>query len=423
MQRGFALLILIAFTISATPRQAGATRPVMTSAAVTMPGAPNCPIFPADNVWNTDISHLPVAANSAAMIQSIGLTTGLHPDFGTVWDGQPNGIPYNVVSDSQPKVHLSFLYAGESDPGPYPIPTNPQIEAGSDRHLLIVDKDTCTLYEIYAAQQNTDGSWSAGSGAIWNLNSNALRPDGWTSADAAGLPILPGLARYDEVAAGVIAHALRFTAQHTRDMHIYPARHDAGVANAAYPPMGLRVRLKASVDISHFTPDVQVILTALKKYGMILADNGSNWYISGVPDPRWNDSTLHTLNQITGSDFEVVDTSTLVNGPDPTPATPGVTVTGTPARPTGTGTAPPPHPTFTATHTPVSATATHTPVSATATRTRTATPLPPARTVTGTPVLPTATATHTPVAHTETRTPTPTATHTAVPVATTAKAH
>src|SRR5579872_4442283 len=220
--------------------------------SVTLPGAPGCVVFPSNNVWNMDISKLPVASNSSAMIRAIGFTRGLHPDFGSYLG---YGIPYNVVDGSQvPKVHVSFMYADESDAGPYPIPSRPQIEGGSDRHLLVVDKRTCTLYELWAAQENADGTWSAGSGAIWNLSSNVLRPNGWTSADAAGLPILPGLVRYDEVAAGLIAHALRFTAPHTRNMHIYPARHDAGANNAALPPMGLRIRLKASVNISMFSP-------------------------------------------------------------------------------------------------------------------------------------------------------------------------
>jgi len=276
-----------------------------------LPGAPNCPIFPSTNVWNKDISALPVARNSATLIASIGLNIGLHPDFGS---NPAYGIPYNIADSSTPKVSVKFTYQSESDKGPYPIPSNPQIEQGSDRHLLIVDKDACYLYEIYGAHYN-NGSWYGGSGAIWNLESNHLRPNGWTSADAAGLPILAGLVRYDEVANGVIDHALRFTAPNTRSMHIYPARHDAGQGNNPnLPPMGLRVRLKASVDISHFSAENQVILTALKHYGMMLADNGSPWFITGVSDPHWNDSDLHQLDQITGADLEVVDTSKLRNG-------------------------------------------------------------------------------------------------------------
>ena len=278
---------------------------------VTVPGASGCPIFPATNVWNRDVSSLPVAANSAHLIQSIGLTTGLHPDFGSY---RGYGIPYGVVPGSQPRVAVRFDYAGESDKGPYPIPTNPPMEQGSDHHILLVNKGTCTLYELWNARK-VGSTWHAGSGAIWSLRSNALRPDGWTSADAAGLPILPGLVRYDEVAAGVISHALRFTAPDTRSAHIYPARHDAGSgSDSSLPPMGLRLRLKASVDISGFSHADQVILRAMKRYGIILADNGSPWYITGAPDPRWNDDDLHRIGSITGSDFEVVDTSHLRNG-------------------------------------------------------------------------------------------------------------
>jgi hypothetical protein len=245
-------------------------------------------------------------------LSAIGLSSGLHPDFDAIGDG----IPYNVTGANTPRSSVSFYYPDESDPGPYPIPTNPLIEAGSDRHLLMWDQTGCQLYEIYDASLS-GSAWNAGSGAIWDLTSNALRPDGWTSADAAGLPILPGLVRYDEVSAGAILHALRFTAPYTAPAHIYPARHDAGCTDNSrcLPPMGLRVRLKASVNISGFDPKVQVLLVALKRYGMILADNGSPWYISGVPDTRWDDSAFHTLNQITGSMFEVVDTSALVNGP------------------------------------------------------------------------------------------------------------
>ncbi len=279
-------------------------------AALPLPGAPRCSIFPASNVWNRDISHLPVAASSAQMIAAIGLGRGLHPDFSNQGD---YGIPFGVVSGKQKKVPVSFDYADESDKGPYPIPPNPPIEGGGDRHVLLIDRDHCYLYELYAVEHTSSG-WHAGSGAIWNLRSNALRPDTWTSADAAGLPIFPGLVRYDEVARGLIDHALRFTADRTARAHIYPARHDAGDSGSGLPPMGLRLRLKASVDISWAGPQTRVILTALKKYGMILADNGTSWYISGAPDPHWNDDELHHLNRISGADFEVVDTSGLRNG-------------------------------------------------------------------------------------------------------------
>lgn len=289
-------------TAVATP---GAT-PVPTLASTPGPVAP-CPVFPPSNVWNRDISTLPVAANSATLISSIGLGAKLHPDFSATG----YGIPINVVGPSTPRVSVGFQYADESDPGPYPIPANPLIEGGSDRHILLWDKTACMLYELYAAAKS-GGSWHAGSGAIWDLRSNALRPDGWTSADAAGLPILPGLVRYSEVAAGAIRHALRFTAPDTRTSHMYPARHDAGASGStALPPMGTHVRLKASVDISGFGPQSRVLLDALKRYGMILADNGSPWYVTGAPDPRWNDDELHALGQLSGSDFEVVDTSSL----------------------------------------------------------------------------------------------------------------
>lgn len=303
------LAVLALSTVSASP-PAHETAAGAATVAPSLPGAPGCPMFPASNVWNRDISRLPVARDSAQMIRAIGLNRGLHPDFGS-YSGY--GIPYAVVGGNQPRVPVSFDYADESDKGPYPIPANPPIEAGSDRHLLLVDRDHCTLYELFDAQRTANG-WHAGSGAIWSLRSNALRPDSWTSADAAGLPILPGLVRYDEVAAGAIAHALRFTAPRTARAHIYPARHDAGENDPALPPMGLRVRLKASVDISHFGPRARVVLQALKTYGIILADNGSPWYITGAPDPRWNDDDLHQLNRITGADLEVVDTSRRRNG-------------------------------------------------------------------------------------------------------------
>ena len=277
----------------------------------TLPGARSCPIFPATNVWNKPVSGLPVAANSAAMIGAIGLDGSVHPDFGSYLG---YGIPYTVVrGTSTPKVKVKFQYADESDRVGYPIPAHPNQESSGDGHILLVDSDACKLYELYDAS-GRGSSWKAGSGAVWDLRSNHLRRDGWTSADAAGLPILPGLVRYDEVAGGAIRHALRFTAERTARAHIYPARHDAGAGDASLPPMGLRVRLKASVDISKYGKQARVVLQALKTYGMILADNGSNWYISGASDRRYNDDDLHGLGKIKGSDFEVVDTSGLRNG-------------------------------------------------------------------------------------------------------------
>jgi hypothetical protein len=270
-----------------------------------------CTLFPNDNAWNLRIDDLPVRSDSATLIARIGLDEPLHPDFSsTEWnDGIGYGIPFNKVDGDTPRRNVTFQWANESDDGPYPIPKNPKIEGASDRHILMWDTAACDLYELFNARK-VDGKWKASSGAIWDLRSNALRPDGWTSADAAGLPILPGLARWSEVRDGAILHAIRFTAPETRDAHIYPARHHAGIGDgASLPPMGLRVRLKASVDISGFSKQARVILQALKDYGMILADNGSPWYITGAPHANWNDDVLHDLHQITGADFEAVDTA------------------------------------------------------------------------------------------------------------------
>jgi hypothetical protein len=274
------------------------------------------PLFPTTNPWNTDISGYPVHPLSSEFIANIGADGHLHPDFGTVWDGAPNGIPYVVVPGNQPLVPVTFDYADESDAGPYPIPPDAPIEGGSgssgDRHVLIVDAAHRKLYELYDAHKVGTG-WQAGSGAIFDLTSNALRPDSWTSADAAGLPILPGLVRYDEVAAGEINHALRFTVSRTQKGYIHPATHCASSnTDPSLPPMGLRLRLKASYPIDSFPASVQVILRALKKYGMIVADNGSSWYISGAPDPRWSDDELHALSQVPGSAFEAVYTGATI---------------------------------------------------------------------------------------------------------------
>jgi hypothetical protein len=287
--------------------------------AETAPMLAGCPVFPANNAWNTPVDHLSVDSNSAAYIATIGSGVGLHPDFGAaLWDGGPIGIPYTLVPGNQPRVEVSFEYDDESDPGPYPIPPDAAIEGGGnstgDRHVLVLDKQRCVLYETFSSYPQPDGSWQAGSGAIFDLYSHALRPSGWTSADAAGLPILPGLVRYDEVAAGEIRHALRFTAPQTQKKFVWPARHYASsLTGSNYPPMGKRFRLKASFDVSTFSADVQVILRALKKYGMILADNGSAWYISGAPDPRWNDDVLVSeLRRVKGADFEAVDEAPLL---------------------------------------------------------------------------------------------------------------
>ncbi len=238
-------------------------------------------------------------------------------DFGSgAWDGGPIGIPYNVVAgNSAQKFTLNFDYADESDPDPYPIPSNPNIEYGSDHHILIVDSDSCHLYEIYDASFE-NGQWRGGSGAIWDLRSDALRPADWTSADAAGLPILPGLVRYDEIAAGQIDHALRFTAENTNG-YIWPARHLTSNDNAPnIPPMGARFRLKASYSLSGYPPEMQVLLQAMKTYGIVLADNGSNWYVSGAPDEHWDNDMLHRLDAVTGNDFEAVDTSVMMIDPN-----------------------------------------------------------------------------------------------------------
>ena len=277
-------------------------------------------LFPTDNAWNQDISNAPVDSNSDNLIASIGVSVGLHPDFGTVYNGAPNGIPYIVVAGTQPLVPMNWTaYGDESDPGPYPVPSNAPIEGGpnstGDRHVLAIDRDNWKLYELgYAFPINNGASWNANCGAIFDLSSNAVRPAGWTSADAAGLPIFPGLVRYDEVfEQGEIRHALRFTVQYTRRAYVFPARHFASsYTSTNLSPMGMRVRLKASFDISGFSPRMQVILRALKKYGMIVADNGSNWYISGAPDPRWDDNELSTLKAIKGSSFEVVQMGTIV---------------------------------------------------------------------------------------------------------------
>jgi hypothetical protein len=282
-----------------------------------------CPMLPADSVWNARVDTLPVHPRSDDYVTSIGRWTGLHPDFGAgAWNGGPIGIPYATVPGTQPGVTVSFDYWDESDPGPYPIPPDPPIEGGpastGDRHVLVVDQDRCVLYELFYAWPNPDGSWHAGSGAVFDLRSNALRPAGWTSADAAGLPILPGLVRYDEIAAGEIRHALRFTAPRTQRAYVWPARHYASsLTDPALPPMGQRFRLKGAFDVSGFSSEVQVILTALKRYGMMLADNGSAWYVSGVPDSRWNDEDLvDALRLVPGDAFEAVDVSSLMVDPN-----------------------------------------------------------------------------------------------------------
>jgi hypothetical protein len=284
-----------------------------TATATPLPGAPACPVLPASNVWNRPVDRLPVHPDSARLVRAIGLDEALHPDFSA--RGR-YGIPINVVGAATPRRPVGFDDASESDRVRYPIPARPRIEGGSDRHLLMLDRDACRLYELFAARRGPGGRWRAGSGAVFDLRSNGLRPAGWTSADAAGLPILPGLARHDEVAAGAIDHALRFTAPRTRRAYVYPARHFASdSSDPSLPPMGLRVRLRRSVSPAGFGPQARAVLVALRRYGMILADNGSPWYVTGAPSAGWDDDDLHELGRITGRDFEVVDTRGLRNGP------------------------------------------------------------------------------------------------------------
>ena len=273
-------------------------------ARAAVPGT-ECEMFPATNVWNMDISGLPVHPRSTTWKRSASAgTTLLHPDFG----GAPYGMPYDVVDGSHATVSVDFLYAGESDPGPYPFGPDIAVEQGSDEHALMVDADTCILYELYDAHWN-GGDPDAGSGAVFDLGSNALRPAGWTSADAAGLPILPGLVRYDEVEANAIEHALRFTMDCTSRRYLWPARHQAGVADLTCPPMGARFRLRAGFSLEGFSPNVRVILTAMQRYGLLVADNGSDWYFQGATDERWTDDLLDELKSVPARSFVAVDES------------------------------------------------------------------------------------------------------------------
>ena len=296
--------------------------PTARGAQAAVPGAPACPVFPADNVLNTDISTLPVNPHSSQWLASMGGPGRmLHPDFGPSGDPRvPYGIPYTVVGASHPKVSIAFQYASESDPGPYPFGADTPIEGGAastgDRHALMLESDTCTLYELYDARYSPGGS-TAGSGAIWSLRSDALRPAGWTSADAAGLPILPLLLRPDEVRSGSIHHAIRVTAASTQASYLWPARHQASSSsNPALPPMGARFRLRAGVDISHFSAAAQVVLAAFRHYGLIVADNGSNWYFQGSADASWDPALISELKTIPASDFEAVDESSLMADPN-----------------------------------------------------------------------------------------------------------
>lgn len=316
IRRSFWLVWFLGLAVIATPA-------LVAPVAASGPIISGCTVFPSNNIWNVPIDNLPVHPRSRAYIESIGTNDYVNPGFGSgTWEGALMGFPINIVSGTQPKVPVNFYYDAESDPGPYPIPPNAQIEDGpnsvGDRHVLVLDKDHCILYELFDAWPQAGGSyWQAGSGAIFNLASHALRPEEWTSADAAGLPILPGLIRYEETAGGAINHAIRFAAPRTQKSHVWPARHHASdLTGEQYPPMGQHFRLKANVDISGFSPIARTILTAMKKYGIILADNGSAWYLSGVPDERWDNDVLRELRGIFGRDFEAVDVSSLMVDPD-----------------------------------------------------------------------------------------------------------
>ena len=328
-----ALVVLLAAGAALLPAPAGGQPP---------PGAGTCPLFPADDAWHADISRLPVHPRSGAWMASMGgPTQRLHPDFGPSGQAMPYGIPYAVVRASHQRVSVRFDYAEESDAGPYPFGPDIPVESGSDRHALMLDADSCSLYELYDAHYDPGGS-TAGSGAVWDLRSSALRPAGWTSADAAGLPILPGLLRRDEVAAGSVDHAIRVTAQRTDRSYVWPARHHAGAANDPnLPPMGARFRLRAGFDISRYRPDTQVVLRAMQRHGLILADNGSNWFFTGTAEDGWDTGMLDELKTVPAGAFEAVDAASLMVDPNsgrvrsgpstPTPATPRSAPRPTPA--------------------------------------------------------------------------------------------
>jgi hypothetical protein len=284
---------------------------------MTTVAATACTIFPADNVWHKNIATLPLSVRSAKFVRSVGATRPLHPDFGSgTIDGAPFGMPITAVTHSAAAVHIKIGYADESSRGPYRIPATARVEGGNnstgDRHVIVWDKAACVAYELWNATRHSDGSWTAGSGAIFNLRSNALRTSGWTSADAAGLPIIAGLVRYDEVAAGRINHAIRMTVPRTDRSFIWPARHFAASRrDLSLPPMGLRFRLKKSVDITKMPQQARVVAQALKSYGAIVADNGSSWFISGTQDPRWDNDQLNALKALKGSDFVAVSERSL----------------------------------------------------------------------------------------------------------------
>jgi hypothetical protein len=325
---GVALGLVLTATASAASaagppgRRPAPPRPAIPVGGTVLPGT-DCPVFPADNIWNTDIAHLPVDAHSAQWLAHTGAGAGvhLHPDFGPSYGAQPvpYGIGYTLVTDAHPTVPVAFEYASQSDQVGYPLGADTFIEGGwgstGDRHAIEVNTQTCELYETWDTQE-VDGAWTAGSGATWDLRSNALRPAGWTSADAAGLPILPGLVNYDEVLSGHIDHALRMTVQETSEAYLWPARHEAGSTTSPdYPPMGARFRLKASFSLAGYSAQARVILLAMQQYGLIVADNGSNWFFQGTADGRWPQSLLDELETVPASAFEAVDTSSLEISP------------------------------------------------------------------------------------------------------------
>ncbi len=336
--------------------------------AIPPPGASGCSVFPADNVWHSDISKLPVHPRSAAWMASMdAASTNLHPDFGSSGEPTPYGIPYAVVGSSHPDVSVDFSYADESDAGPYPFGEDTPIEGGSDRHAIMIDKSDCTLYELFDAEYAPGGGSTAGSGAIWSLSSNALRPAGWTSADAAGLPIFAGLVRLDEVQAGKVDHAIRMTASQTDKSYVWPARHQAGAANDKnLPPMGARFRLKASFSTAGFRSDTKVILSAMKKYGLILADNGSDWYFTGAASNGWSDDMLDELKSVPASAFQAVDASSLMVSPNSGTVKPASTPPPPPAPATASSSSPPkPKPKPSSTPTAVAVPSTPTPAPST----------------------------------------------------------
>jgi hypothetical protein len=303
-----AALVVLPLALSTAPAD---------GAAGTLPGT-TCPVFPADSWWHADVSALPVHARSAQWLAHMSPDRRLHPDFGPSFLQTPvdYGIPITVVGRTHKKVPVRFQYSAESDRVRYPLGKDTRIEGGrsstGDRHAIVVDRSTCRLYETFATRQDKNGRWQAGSGAVWKLRSNALRPQGWTSADAAGLPILPGLLRYDEVRRGRVDHAIRFTTDVTDRSHLWPARHDAGsVSDRSYPPMGARFRLSASFPISSYRKDTQVVLRAMKRHGLVLADNGQPWFFQGTRDARWRSAFLDDLKRIPASAFVAVDTASL----------------------------------------------------------------------------------------------------------------